>query len=343
MISDFKNTIIQFNIGLGLFSLIILNSTLSIAQDSHLSQFYASPLAVNPALTGMYDGTVRFNMHHRSQWGSLIRKPFVTDYVAYDIPKEKFGVGGYILNNRAGSAALNDFTFLLSGAYEITIDRARIQKLTTGLQLGVIQKSVNRNNLSFDNQYNKDIDGFDQTYVSNENFENTSIYLPDVNFGVYYKFDNPKKKIAPYISLAGYHLTRPKETFFGQSGRLPRKFVGYGGSTVRIDDYFSMDVNMLFMRRENNNTLNFGMLGYYHFEGSEYTVFIGPYYRNKDALIIHFGLQWSEYILRLSYDVNTSKLNALSRSKGGFELSFAYVREKKKYLPSISRKMVPQF
>ena len=38
------------------------------AQDPHFSQFFASPLTLNPALTGKFDGTLRAAGNYRNQW-----------------------------------------------------------------------------------------------------------------------------------------------------------------------------------------------------------------------------------------------------------------------------------
>ena len=42
-----------------------------VAQDPHFSQFYASPLTLNPALTGKFDGTFRLAANYRNQWPGI--------------------------------------------------------------------------------------------------------------------------------------------------------------------------------------------------------------------------------------------------------------------------------
>src|SRR3954468_278812 len=79
-----------------------------IAQDFHLTQYDAFPLYMNPALTGNYLGETGhdYKIHsvYRTQWRALATKPYSTYGVGYDqkLQKERFGVGGYILNNRSG-------------------------------------------------------------------------------------------------------------------------------------------------------------------------------------------------------------------------------------------------
>ena len=41
------------------------------AQDIHFSQFFASPVLVNPANTGNFNGVARLGLNYRDQWGSV--------------------------------------------------------------------------------------------------------------------------------------------------------------------------------------------------------------------------------------------------------------------------------
>ena len=89
---------------------LIITSGYLLAQDIHFSQFYYSPLTLNPANTGRFDGDWRISNIFRTQWGS-ISKPYNT--IAVGIDKrlnyftQKFGVGIYFLNDKSGSAELN--------------------------------------------------------------------------------------------------------------------------------------------------------------------------------------------------------------------------------------------
>jgi len=313
-----------------------LSAQISFAQDSHISQYYASPIIVNPALTGMFEGDYRAHMHYRNQWKSLVNKPFTTTTLAYDQPYEKrYGLGGYISNNRAGAGGLNFLNAVASAAYEITIDPKNIHNLMTGLQLGIIYKSVNVSNLWFDNQYNNATGTVDPTLSSKENFIKTSVLLPEINIGVYYFYDNPEKDYKPYLGFSGFHMTQPKESFLGYENKLPMRFVAYGGSMINIDENLSINPNFLYMKQAKNSEVQFGAIGYYHFDDSNIKYFFGPYYRNKDAFMIHTGVIYNEYIFRISYDVNVSPLSAITKGRGGIEISFTYTKERGKFIPSL--------
>ena len=70
------------------------------AQDPNFSQFFASPLTLNPALTGKFDGSFRVAGNYRNQWPT-INTAFRTATASFDIAilqnklpyNDQFGVG----------------------------------------------------------------------------------------------------------------------------------------------------------------------------------------------------------------------------------------------------------
>ena len=72
------------------------------------------------------------------------------------------------------------------------------------------------------------------------------------------------------------------------------------------------------------------MLGVYarRIVNEETDVMVGVYYRYKDAIAPYFGVDYKNFLVGLSYDVNTSKLGAMTRSINSFELSFSYIMRK---------------
>ena len=57
---------------------------ISFSQDIHYSQFYSSPLTLNPALTGVNDCTYRIAAMYRNQWQS-VTDPYQTPSISFDI------------------------------------------------------------------------------------------------------------------------------------------------------------------------------------------------------------------------------------------------------------------
>src|SRR6187455_1315188 len=52
-------------------------------QDPHFSQYFSSPLTLNPAMAGYFKGDSRVSTNFRQQWRS-VGDPFITGTVSYD-------------------------------------------------------------------------------------------------------------------------------------------------------------------------------------------------------------------------------------------------------------------
>ncbi|HET6244455.1 MAG: PorP/SprF family type IX secretion system membrane protein [Bacteroidetes bacterium] len=298
------------------------------SQDFHLSQYDAATLYSNPALTGMYLGDKKTDYRiygdFRQQWRSL-GKPFNTGYLAYDRVHKRYGIGGYIINNRAGNSSFNNLNFMLSGAYQIMDDPTEKHFLSAGLQLGVFQKSFNPQSMLFDNQYSSTADGgFDPGLSSGEYFDRTSLLKLDGNLGIYYKYRDEEKKVKPFGGFSIYHFTMPNESFTAQKSRMPMRFVFSAGSDITINNEISVSPLVLFMMQAKATELNIGALAYYKLKDTEYDIIFGLGYRNKDAIIIHAGVKQGANVYRISYDINSSYLGAYTGRRGAFEISAIY-------------------
>lgn len=302
-------------------------------QDSHLSQYDAAPLYLNPAMTGMFNGYYRIHAHYRNQWSS-VASPFVTTAISFDMPYKKAGIGALILNNRAGVGNYNVLNFVVSGAYDVTIDDKEQHHLSFGGQLGFIHKSVNMEELWFHNQYtNTNSDPIGPSSLSGEVFENTSIFLPELNAGLVYYLSNDKAIVNPFAGFSVFHLTQPNESFFNNENKLLRRYVMHGGAKINITSIIQITPQMLYMSQGNAKEITMGLVANYYFKNQDIWAFGGVTYRTfhlkefntGDAVIALVGIKHGRYVYRFSYDINTSSLNNISRGKGGFELSITYL------------------
>ena len=110
-----------------LFFLMILAASIS-AQDIHFSQFYNSPLNINPALAGVFKEDIRFIGNYRSQWQS-VPVPYLTFSGAYDQKFLNFKLGngffagGLIFNiDKAGYSELSISQLSLAGSYTLQLN-----------------------------------------------------------------------------------------------------------------------------------------------------------------------------------------------------------------------------
>ena len=128
------------------------------AQDVHFTQYFTSPLTLNPANTGLVNCDWRVSGNYRSQWGSVNSTPYVTGTISYDMALLKgklngdalgFGVLG--LYDKSGTGALQNITAGLSLAYHkrLSQNEEKPQNLSIGVQGFFVQKSIDFNKLKF--------------------------------------------------------------------------------------------------------------------------------------------------------------------------------------------------
>ncbi|NVO01258.1 MAG: PorP/SprF family type IX secretion system membrane protein [Bacteroidetes bacterium] len=305
------------------FIVFLMSNKILKAQDSHMSQYDAMPVLLNPAMTGVLtQNSIRAGAQFRSQWGALASNITSTALVVDAPLKERWGVGGYLLNNQM-SKYFNVFNFVLSGAYKITKTDQKKHLLTVGLQGGLIYKDVKDNKLVFDNQYSNG--NFDPDLPSGESFSRSSVLLPELNYGLFYGFTDPDKKIHPYLGFSLFHITTPNESFTNSvKSRLPRKWVLHGGCNVNITDDFIIEPKGVYMRQLNVQEIEAGMNLNYNFKESQIILMAGGFYRVKDAAIIQIGVNYRNLVYKMSYDINTSSLKTYSEKRGGLEFSIVF-------------------
>ena len=321
---------------------LLLNEN-GIAQDYHLSHYDAAPLYLNPALTGMSKdirGDYRITSDFRSQWKSLGIKQFKTFYTGYDMPivkeENRFGVGGYIINHRAGIGQFNTFSLMASGSYDIMKGNKNPHIFKTGLQLGFLSKAYDQDKYIFNEQYNSSTGEFDAAADNMENFQKASIFKFDAAFGLYYKYLDPEGKYTPSVGLALQHITMPNESFTSYKSKLPIRYTFHTDCKIKINEKWDVTPKFLFMLQAKTTELNLGAQGSYKIDDN-FKVLPGIWYRNKDALILDLAFQFTNNYLRISYDINTSYLNTYTGGKGAFELSLVLVGKKGEQLVPIRK------
>lgn len=304
-------------------------------QDFHLSQYDAAPLYLNPSLTGMYfgeeDDDFRINAGYRNQWGSIAQKPFTTAYLSYDMNMDRFGAGGFLINNRSGTGNLNSLSFFASGSYSVT-NLSSPHKILTGLQLGLFHKSFDPTKFTYDSQYSESEGGFDSGLSSGETFERNSKLNFDANVGVYYRFLEEGKRVSPYFGFTIFHATRPNESFTVTKSKIPMRFLVNGGAQIKTGDNLVLEPVLLFMHQADAREINGGLRAWYEMKDSPYKLLAGFDYRVEDAMVFHLGIKYFSHLFRISYDHNFSYLNAYTKGRGGFELSLILMGSKGKPL-----------
>ena len=316
---------------------LLFTSKITIAQDFHLSHYDANPLYINPALTGMNvseDWGMRINANYREQGGNSFSSANTTMVAGLDkILNPKFSLGGFVIDNKSMYGIHNTINMMLSGSYKIIHDKLdgnSPHNLSVGLQLGILYKSLNPADFTYDSQYSaSSIDGFDKNIPSGENYNRESLFRIDANLGIFYRYYNKNKKLSPFGGFSIYHLTQPDESYTGQISRTQMRFVLHGGCYYYVNNELTIMPQLLYMNQAKSSELNAEVLGFYKITDTDYQPMAGISWRNKDAMVFHAGLKYKNNIFRISYDSHISYLKYYTNGRAGLELSVIYTISKK--------------
>ena len=294
--------------------------------DPHFTQYYMYPLFLNPALSGVIsEGDVRGSAIYRNQW-SNIATPFSTVGVSGDmLLNNNWGVGVNLMNQTAGGGGYNNTDFHLNVANNnIRFGYGGSQHLSIGLQLGVINKYFDKSKLQFGDQYVAT--GFSATNPTSaySTIQNLSQAMFDAGAGIAYFDATPDKKVNVYGGFSVAHINQPSDKFTADNGKLPMRYTVHAGARIIASPTLLFYPNVIYMLQGNAYEEVPGV--HAEMKATENTSFLlGANYRLQDAINAFAGFYYKNYAFGLSYDINTSDLNKVSKPVNSFELSLSYI------------------
>jgi type IX secretion system PorP/SprF family membrane protein len=289
------------------------------AQDPVFSQYYATPLQINPAFAGSAFAP-RFGAGYRHQWPSLNRA--YQTYAAYyeqSLDRLNSGIGFHFEGDDAGNGILRTNRFSAHYAYRIMINNKTGLKI--GIEAGMFQSALNWDRLIFPDQ----IDPIGGINAPTDEIrpDQLSITRLDLSSGLLLFNENL------WLGFAMKHLNTPKETFTLTNNNLaqglPIRYTLHGGADITIrkgnkNTWGSfLSPNFLLASQGPFQQIN---LGAYYGLGP---LFAGTWFRhtldqNRDALIFLVGFKQGVFKTGLSYDTTISRL--AGNSGGTYELTF---------------------
>lgn len=206
-----------------IFIFLVLYGRITYSQDHIYSQFYNAPNYLNPALNGQFDGDLRINFIHRSQWTNL---PGPLSYYSFsaDYSVPKFGGGFGLLASRSAEAYLKKTSLAGIYSYSIHFDNA---VLSFGLQGGFAHRKIDYSKLVFGDQ----LDEFGVTGGGTDASPavlNNRFYF-DSGAGINLVIGNAM------IGGAMQHINKPDESFTGSKSQLPLRLNGHASYRLNFD------------------------------------------------------------------------------------------------------------
>jgi type IX secretion system PorP/SprF family membrane protein len=298
----------------------------TFAQDPHFSQYFASPLIVNPASTGFFDGDYRISTNIRQQWAN-VGDGYYTSNLSADFKLsqnsiqeiDKLAIGILGLNDQSLNGALNNSYYAISLGFHKGLSYQGNQSLGVGLQVGLIQKSLDYSRLTFANQFNGR--EFDLTIPSGTQYDKVNINNFDFNFGLLYdiNFD----KWGTYLGTSIYHITQPNESVFSSiASKLPFRNTIHGGGNFILNNTLSFVFSGNYNKQANTEETLYGGLLKISSANNNFNFYTGVWNRINDAIIPYFGIDYNQWSAGINYSVSSNIIsNYRPRT---FELSFIF-------------------
>ncbi|MCB0637728.1 MAG: PorP/SprF family type IX secretion system membrane protein [Lewinella sp.] len=324
------------------------------AQDPRFSQFYASPVQVNPALTGVFPGEYRFVANYRTQNYAVLGNQAYKSIGASGEWRRSvgqddyFGLGLVALRDQVGESRFTQGRAVVTGSFLKHLGSGRYrssdQFLVAGAQAGIGQWRYDFDKPWFSQQFFVD-PANQQAFVDYNlptgedlNVNSTDIFL-DFSAGLLY-YNVLDENNSFYIGGAMHHLTEPNVSFLDdQSEKLYRRWVGQAGAELSVTRELSLLPAVLVMGQGPAFSTTAGLnLRYSNHDWREVAIRAGIWGHVANQLddkvglestIISAILEVERWQFGLSYDITVSNLATANNSRGAFELSLIYVHPEK--------------
>lgn len=331
------------------FLLVAIHS-MGNAQDIHFTQFYMSPLNLNPAMTGVMNCKTRMILNYRNQWAAVLKaNAYNTFSASYDQKiavgrEDYFGIGGSIWGDVAGASRFGTTQGRLSLSYSKKMAgyRKKASYLVIGADAALTQRSISEEDLRWPSQISTPTDPGES--ISNQQFLYADLAAGLLWFSVIDNYTNW------YVGAAIHHLNRPNVSFFRSSGgrenaELSSRFTIHAGVQYPLQKRISILPFGVFMAQGPHREVNAGANLRFAMGPSRQTNQsweIGTWYRvgvkttgfnadgtentslHSDALILSTRFNYENFGIGFSYDINVSGLRQANPFNGAFEFSLSY-------------------
>jgi len=344
-----------------LLIVFLFSSKLIIGQDIHFSQFYTSPLNLNPAMTGVMNYSHRLILNYRNQWSpALGSQAYNTSSFSYDTRKpvgrqDYYGLGASMWGDVAGESNLATVQAKISGSYSKYLSGGfkNSSYLVVGSDIGFTQRRISTENLRWPLQHDG-FGGWDSAAPSGEgdlidNNQLNPINYLDISVGLMY-FSIVDDFTSYYGGVSFSHINRPTVSFLGEAASIYVKTTIHAGAELGLSGRVSILPNAIALIQGPHREYNTGANIRYRLKntlaGRQYVQF-GAWFRtgnsvnsavHADALILTVRIDNGAYGIGFSYDATVSEFRNAAVGNGSFELSANYyiqgTQKKRVYCPT---------
>lgn len=317
-----------------LFVLCFLGVSKIKAQEVHFSLFNYSPLTLNPALTGAFEGTFRIGGIYRDQYRGVLSSRFATPMVYVDAPiiavgkkkRDWIGVGGMAFQDKAGIAGLQTSAFQISAAFHHVLNEQGNSVLSFGLQGGSIARKIDLTNpdIKFGDEYNAGT-GLFSLGTGGDSGSGVEATAFDLNAGVHLK-SRTSEVMVYRVGFSVGHLLQPDLSVIN-TGDAPTELRLQGTAQLDYDftPRFRFSPTIYYTNLNPASQLQLQAWGGYLLQKEkDIRLNFGFGYRFGDAGEALVGVDFKGLRVALGYDMTFSDLRN-AKTGGAFEIAASYI------------------
>ncbi|MEK0412613.1 MAG: hypothetical protein RL070_101 [Bacteroidota bacterium] len=317
-----------------LFIAVLLVNGYSYAQDPHFSQFFASPLTINPANTGNFSGTIRAALNSRTQLPEF-NNPYATKTLSIDAPilkkyikeDDKLSFGLLILSDQSGNKLLNVNNIAASVSYSKALDENANHSIALGFQVNYSMYRFDPLKANFEDQLTAG--GFTGTSAEMILGNNFTKNTTDANAGILYTGSTSDNNIF-YVGASYYHFAKPTVGFITPTYFTNSRINIHGGAYFSLSDAASLHTSFQYQKQgQTNELLVGGAFSYYLGTENGLELYAGLWSRVKESMIPYVGLEWNHIRAGFTYDIAAGTTLASSRFYQSSEFSLIYIFDNK--------------
>ena len=281
---------------LRIFFILFFISFKVSSQNINYSQFYSSPLNLNPAMTGLGEFG-RLGIIYRNQWPNIgDGLHYVSSWVDYNFLKSNFSLGLNFSKENQNVSNLSTSNISPSLSYEINLNYSWVLK--SGIQFSYSNSNFNSNNLVFFDQLGQD------GIISSTN-ESLVLYDRRSYLGVSVGLLAYSKNM--WIGGSLFNLNRPDISFLDENFKIDRLYslhFGYNFEEIKLSPSVHYKQHSVFRQLDIGTYLNLNPIS------------VGLWYRgipidsnnNLNSLIGSLSLNTSNFNIAYSYDYNLADI-----------------------------------
>jgi type IX secretion system PorP/SprF family membrane protein len=238
--------------------LILINYTVSQAQETFSNQYRYLPTYLNPALVGSDCGTRLYSFYQNQNNNSFSYQNFGlnVDAPIYNKNNFKIGTGYKFTKDVAGESKFSNSSHLLAvSASKTYTTTAAKQEIALGFEGGIARRSINPAGIRWPSQIGPT--GFDPKIPSGVDFDQVIRFI-DMNIGVQYSI-HWKEQYGITMGMSFAHINQPNVSFlFADENEKVRTNL-YVTANYRLNDKFEFLPSFIYAQHGQHHIYNVNM------------------------------------------------------------------------------------